>query len=133
MDIKNKFFILCLVFIVLISISFVSASDNLTDTISTDNSDELAIDEIYGNDDHEILKDSENPAKAKIYAKDFSTFYDSDKPLSIQIKDENGNALENINVNVSSELLIKVWLTVVLLHGHACPGNTAHVDSCTLS
>ena len=84
----------------MISISFVSASDNLTDTISSDNSDELAIDEIYGNDDHEILKDSENPAKAKIYAKDFSTFYDSDKPLSIQIKDENGNALENINVNV---------------------------------
>ena len=100
MEIKNKFFIISLVFFVLISISFVSASDNVTDTISTDNPDELAIDEIYDNDNYEILNDSDNPVKAKIYAKDFSTVYDSDKPLHIQIKDENGNALENINVNV---------------------------------
>lgn len=31
--------------------------------------------------------------------------------------------LEYINVSVSTELFIKVWVTVVLLHGHACPGT----------
>lgn len=60
MNLKNKIFILGLVLFVLISISFVSASDNVTDVISTDNADEISIDEseILTYSDNELVKEN---------------------------------------------------------------------------
>lgn len=80
MNYKKKFFIIGLVLLVILSISAISAAENTTDVVSND-------------DDYEI--------PAVISAKDYSSVYNSGKTIPVQVKDNNGNPLEDVDVAIS--------------------------------
>lgn len=89
MNLKNKFFIICLMFLVLISISVVSAAENATDIVSND---ENAMD-VYQDSD-------EGPQEVMIVAKDYNSYYDSGKALVVRVMDYDGDVVDDVDVNI---------------------------------
>lgn len=79
-----------MIFLIFISISAVSASENATDVVAYDDE---------GCDD---LGDSYN-TQAFITAKDYSSYYGSDKKVAVQVKDENGKAVKHVSVAMSCD------------------------------
>ena len=87
MNIKKKFVISILLFAIILSISTVSANENVTDEVSMDNNNELNVDEVSADilTDDDYLEDDigDEPIKAKIYVSSYSSFYDSSKKLQV--------------------------------------------------
>lgn len=94
LNLKNKFFIFSLIFLVFICISAVSAAENTTnDNVIAEYDDYL---------DYDFLDEDYNdePQKAVITASDYSSYYDSGKLLPVKVKDSNGNPLRGVNVKI---------------------------------
>ena len=108
MNIKKKFVISILLFAIILSISTVSANENVTDEVSMDNDNELNVDEVSADilTDDDYLEDDidDEPIKAKIYVSSYSSFYDSSKKLQVQVKDLNGNPLKGVTVKFSNDV-----------------------------
>ncbi|MBQ2831167.1 Ig-like domain-containing protein [Methanobrevibacter sp.] len=93
---KKKFFIISLLFLVLISVSAVSANENITALDEPQENDIVNI-----NDDSNTLNNDEiHPIQAQIIADDFQSTYNSNKRLYVQVKDLDGNVLEDVCVDM---------------------------------
>ena len=107
---KNMIMIIGLLFLVLLSVSFVSANENVTEI--TQNNDENIIDEAIAdnieanptNEDiqqtNEIIGATENQYNAIISAEDFTATYNSGKSINVKVKDLNGNPIEYAIVKI---------------------------------
>lgn len=86
----KKILFIGLVIIALLSFSAVSANENATEQVSVDEagSDDLSVDQ------SQTLK-SAGPTKVKIISQDYSSYYDSNKKLHVQVKDMNGNPVKD--------------------------------------
>lgn len=118
MKFKMKMYVICMIFLALFCVAAVSANENATDEIALDNSDELAVDEIATDNSNKLTADENSdeilavednaekltatakPVKAKIYAKSFTTHFDSTKSLKVQVKDKAGKPLRDVYVKV---------------------------------
>lgn len=91
----KKVLIICLTIVALLSISAVSASENTTDyaSVGEDDGDVLSVEQ------PQTLKSS-SPTKVKIVSQDYSSYYDSNKKLHVQVKDSKGNPVKDALVEI---------------------------------
>ena len=77
-----------LIFLIFISMSAVSASENTTDTVAYDEEGEDDYDDDYYNE-------------AVISASNYNSIYDSGKKIAVQVKDEYGSPINDVGVAIS--------------------------------
>lgn len=88
--ISKRKLIFGLMILIFLSISTVSASENMTD-------DDLG--EIWDYDDYYDEEDTYD--QAVVSASNYNSIYNSDKQIAVQVKDDYGNPLENVEVAIS--------------------------------
>lgn len=102
--------IIGLLFLVLLSVSFASANENVTEIAQNDNEDvmdEAIAEDIEANPTNEdiqqtdeIIGTSENQYNAIISAEDFTATYNSGKSINVKVKDLNGTPIEYAIVKI---------------------------------
>ncbi len=107
---KNMIMIIGLLFLLLLSISFASANENVTEITQNDNEniiDEAIADNIEANPTNEDIQQTnekigtaENQYNAIISAEDFTATYNSGKSINVKVKDLNGNPIEYAIVKI---------------------------------
>ena len=105
----NKFLIFPILLLMLLSLGFVSANDNVTDDIAltegpiTHDSDDSLISEgieVSASEPSQIVDELQSPVNTKIEAKDVKTYYKEKVELVSYLKDSNNKPLSNKKVSI---------------------------------
>ncbi len=124
----NKLLIFPILLLILLSIGFVSANENITDdvclndeSISLDSDEHVLSEDIVDESSHDAVNDP-SPESTKIEAGDIKTYYKEDLELVSYLKDSNNLPLANkkvsifINNKVYSKVTDKVGKVVLKLN-----------------
>lgn len=100
MNNKGKFFMFGLIFLIVLSISAVSASENITSLNQTSDVDDVQLDDSDALSDGDDEWQEDNPVECKIIAKDYTANYGSGKQLCVKVEDLDGNVVEDVKVKI---------------------------------